>query len=62
VTAVALGMRVNEVAAELGIAPVTVHTHLRIAMRKVGARSQAQLVAIAFARGLVRLPGAQPAT
>jgi PAS domain S-box-containing protein len=54
VTAIAMGRRVNEIAADLGIAPVTVHTHVRNAMRKVGARSQAQLVAIAFARGLVR--------
>lgn len=53
VTAVAMGRRVNEIAGDLGIAPVTVHTHLRNAMRKLGARSQAQLVAIAFARGLV---------
>jgi PAS domain S-box-containing protein len=50
---VALGRRAYEIAAELGIASTTVETHVRSAMRKVGARSQAQLVAIACARGLL---------
>jgi PAS domain S-box-containing protein len=45
---VAMGQRAHEIAAELGIAGSTVQTHLRNAMRKVGARSQAQLVALVF--------------
>ena len=45
---VAMGQRAHEIAEELGIAESTVKTHLRNAMRKVGARSQAQLVALVF--------------
>ena len=45
---VAMGQRAREIAAVLGIAESTVKTHLRNAMRKVGARSQAQLVALVF--------------
>ncbi|MGA2471459.1 MAG: PAS and helix-turn-helix domain-containing protein [Solirubrobacteraceae bacterium] len=52
---VALGRRAHEIADELGIGSRTVESHVRNAMRKVGARSQAQLVAIACARGLVDL-------
>ena len=43
---VAMGQRAREIANDLGIAESTVKTHLRNAMRKVGARSQAQLVAL----------------
>jgi PAS domain S-box-containing protein len=43
---VALGKRAHEIADELVLAPSTVQTHIRNAMNKVGARSQAQLVAI----------------
>jgi PAS domain S-box-containing protein len=43
---VAMGQRAREIADDLGIAESTVKTHLRNAMRKVGARSQAQLVAL----------------
>jgi PAS domain S-box-containing protein len=50
---VALGRRAHEIAADHFIATTTVRSHLRNAMRKVGARSQAQLVAILFARGLI---------
>jgi PAS domain S-box-containing protein len=49
----AMGLRAHEIADELGIAPSTVRTHLRNAMKAVGARSQAQLVAIACERGLI---------
>lgn len=52
---VALGRRAYEIAAELGIASTTVESHVRSAMRKVGARSQAQLVAVACANGLLDL-------
>jgi DNA-binding CsgD family transcriptional regulator len=45
---VAMGQRAHEIAVDLGIAESTVKTHLRNAMRKVGARSQAQLVALVF--------------
>jgi PAS domain S-box-containing protein len=50
---VALGQRAHEIAEELFIAPTTVQTHLRNAMAKVGARSQAQLVTFAFCHGLL---------
>jgi len=53
VSYVAMGRRAWEVAEELVIAPTTVETHLRNAMAKVGARSQAQLVAIALTQGLL---------
>jgi PAS domain S-box-containing protein len=43
---VAMGRRAHEIADDLGIAESTVKTHLRNAMRKVDARSQAQLVAL----------------
>jgi PAS domain S-box-containing protein len=43
---VAMGQRAHEIADELGIAESTVRTHLRNALKKTGARSQAQLVAI----------------
>ena len=43
---VAMGQRAHEIAKDLEIAESTVKTHLRNAMRKVGARSQAQLVAL----------------
>ena len=43
---VSIGMRAYEIAERLGIAETTVRSHLRNAMRKSGARSQAQLVAI----------------
>lgn len=52
---VAMGRRAYEIAAELGIASTTVESHVRSAMRKVGARSQAQLVAVACAHGLLDL-------
>jgi hypothetical protein len=40
------GQRAHEIAEDLEIAESTVKTHLRNAMRKAGARSQAQLVAL----------------
>jgi PAS domain S-box-containing protein len=45
VSHVAMGQRAHEIAQELGIAESTVRTHIRNALRKAGARSQAQLVA-----------------
>jgi PAS domain S-box-containing protein len=46
---VAIGLRAHEIAGRLAIAETTVRSHLRNAMRKSGARSQAQLVAIVAA-------------
>ena len=43
----------REIADKLCVAPRTVDTHVRNAMRKVGARSRAQLVAKALSRGLL---------
>jgi len=43
---VAMGHRAHEIADELGVAESTVRSHIRNAMRKGGARSQAQLVAL----------------
>jgi PAS domain S-box-containing protein len=57
---VALGQRAHEIATVLGIAACTVESHVRNAMRKVGARSQAQLVAIACGRGLLDLNAVMP--
>jgi PAS domain S-box-containing protein len=48
---VALGRTGPEIAAELQISHHTVRTHLRNSMRKVNARSRAQLVAIALGEG-----------
>jgi PAS domain S-box-containing protein len=50
---VALGRRAHEIADELGLAQSTVQTHLRNAMAKVGARSQAQLVAVTMCHGFL---------
>ena len=48
---VAAGKRARQIAGELHLATSTVQTHLRNAMVKMGARSQAQLVALALTRG-----------
>jgi PAS domain S-box-containing protein len=48
---VAAGKRAHQIAAELFLSTSTVQTHLRNAMAKMGARSQAQLVALALRRG-----------
>jgi PAS domain S-box-containing protein len=45
---VALGRSSPQIAAELVISPETVRTHVRNAMSKLGARTRAQLVAIAL--------------
>ena len=50
---IAMGRRWHEIAADLFISQSTVKTHVRHAMRKLGARSQAQLVAIALASGML---------
>jgi PAS domain S-box-containing protein len=48
---IAMGGTGREIANELHISPDTVRTHVRNAMRKVGARSRAQLVAKVLAEG-----------
>jgi PAS domain S-box-containing protein len=48
VSEIAMGRRAHEIADRLFISPTTVQTHVRNAMEKLGARSQAQLVAIAL--------------
>jgi PAS domain S-box-containing protein len=48
---VAAGKRAHQIAADLHLATSTVQTHLRNAMVKLGARSQAHLVALAMKRG-----------
>ena len=53
VALVAMGRRRREIADELFISDSTVKTHLRNAMHKLDARSQAQLVAVALAMGLI---------
>jgi PAS domain S-box-containing protein len=47
----ALGLSGPEIAAELSVSPHTVRAHVTNAMRKVGARTRAQLVAISLANG-----------
>jgi PAS domain S-box-containing protein len=50
---IALGRVSREICEELHIAPDTVRTHVRNAMAKTGARTRAQLIAIALADGLI---------
>jgi PAS domain S-box-containing protein len=52
---IAMGHRRHEIATDLFITQSTVKTHVRNAMRKLGARSQAQLVATALANGMLDL-------
>lgn len=53
VSELAMGRRIREIANGLHLAPTTAQTHARHAMEKLGARSQAHLVAIALAEGLL---------
>ena len=50
---IALGEVTPEICAALHIAPDTVRTHVRNAMAKTGARTRAQLIAIALTEGLI---------
>jgi PAS domain S-box-containing protein len=59
VAKIAMGRRWHEIAADLFITQSTVKTHVRNAMRKLGARSQAQLVAITLANGMLDLARAR---
>ncbi|CAA9513134.1 MAG: hypothetical protein AVDCRST_MAG30-2605 [uncultured Solirubrobacteraceae bacterium] len=49
----ALGSTGEQVAQELALSPETVRTHVRNAMDRAGARTRAQLVAIALRDGLI---------
>jgi PAS domain S-box-containing protein len=53
VSELAMGHRIREIAENLVLAPTTVQSHARHAMAKLGARSQAHLVTIALAEGLL---------
>jgi PAS domain S-box-containing protein len=53
VSHIALGEVTPEICAALHIAPDTVRTHVRNAMAKTGARTRAQLIAIALTEGLL---------
>ncbi len=53
---VAHGLSNDEIAERLYLSPLTVKTHANRAMMKLGARDRAQLVVLAYQRGLVR-PG-----
>jgi len=50
---IALGRVTSEICADLHIAPDTVRAHVRNAMAKTGARTRAQLVAIALSDGFL---------
>lgn len=50
---IALGHVTREICAALHVAPDTVRTHVRNAMAKTGARTRAQLIAIALGDGLL---------
>ena len=56
---IAVGRRDNEIAEQLSLAPATVHTHVRNAKRKIGARNRAHLVAVALGQGLIQPDGSQ---
>ena len=51
VTLIAAGHETSQIAEELNISPETVRTHVRNAMSKLGARTRAQLVAVALSAG-----------
>jgi PAS domain S-box-containing protein len=53
VTLIALGEDTAGVAAKLTISPETARTHVRNAMRKLGVRTRAQLVAVTLAAGVI---------
>ena len=52
----ATGLNNEEVAEELGLSSETTRTHLKRAMRKLGASTRVHAVAVAVAQGEIRLP------
>jgi PAS domain S-box-containing protein len=53
VTQIALGLETTEIAARLHVSSETVKSHVRNAMRKLPARTRAQLVAVALSTGQI---------
>jgi len=51
------GATTDDIAAELSVAPTTVKTHLRNALRRLGARNRAHAVALAVRTGEIALEG-----
>jgi DNA-binding NarL/FixJ family response regulator len=60
VALVAAGLTNEEIAAKLVLSPATVRTHVNRVMVKLGARSRAQLVVVAYQSGLVPAGPAGP--
>ena len=57
---IALGRETDEIAAILIVSPHTVRSHVKNGMRKLRARTRAQAVAIALARGLIEVDAHRP--
>lgn len=53
ISQIAMGRTATQIADDLFLSPHTVRTHVARALRKAGASSQAQLVAIAMVKGLI---------
>jgi len=49
--------RLDDIARDLSVSPLTVRTHIQRAMTKLHARDRAQLVVIAYQTGLVEPAG-----
>ena len=56
VTCLARGMSGPDIAAQLNIAPLTVRTHLRNIMEKLGVHSRLEAVSYALRQGLIEPP------
>ena len=56
VSALATGGHTEEIADRLGMTPDTARTHIRNAMRRLGARTRPHAVAVAIARGEIEQP------
>lgn len=54
------GLSNDEIAERMYVSPLTVRTHIGRAMTKLGARHRAQLVAMAYQSGLVRVDPPRP--
>lgn len=53
----ARGMTTDQVAVELFLSPETIHTHVRNACRKLGARGRLHAVMLALGNGEIEIPG-----
>ena len=56
----ATGLTGEEVAERLMLSATTVQTHIRNAMRKLGARTRVEAITLSLAHGYIRLPAAAP--